>query len=150
MEGQNYQNDWYEWEKQKNFVPCGIACDVWNLFEHDVERMKWLGLTCYRFSVEWSRIQPTLDVWNEEALDKYFNWCRLLKKNNIEPIVTLHHFTSPLFLRDNGGFTNKKMQQVFAQFCRRVALKLKNEVKYFITFNEPTLYALNSCVTNER
>ena len=150
VEGENYNNDWYHWEQKRNFVPCGIACDVWNLFEHDVQRMKWLGLNSFRFSVEWSRIQPTLESWDESALQRYFNWCSLLRKNKIEPIVTLHHFTSPMFLKENGGFANEAMRKNFAVFCQRVTEKLRPHVTYFVTFNEPTLYALNSCVTNDR
>lgn len=146
----NQHNDWTEWEQARNWEPSGNACDAWNLFPHDVERMRWLGLDCFRFSVEWSRIEPQPGVWMDEPLERYASWCRLLRQNSIEPIVTLHHFSSPTWLVGAGGFENASVVEHFVEFARRVTEALKPYVRYFVTFNEPALYALNSCVTNER
>jgi beta-glucosidase len=143
-------NDWTEMETKKGWEKSGLACDAWNLFPEDVKRMKWLGLTAFRFSVEWSRLQPERDAWDTQALAKYVGWVKLLRENGIEPIITLHHFSSPTWLVAAGGFENVSVQRTFATFCRRVAEAMRPHARKFITFNEPALYALNSCVTNAR
>lgn len=81
----------------------GQACDAWNRFEEDFLLAQDLGLTAYRFSLEWSRIQPSPGQFDTLALDHYRKMILSLKSKGIEPIVTLNHFTIPLWLARQGG-----------------------------------------------
>jgi len=94
-------------------------------------------------SVEWSRIQPTPDTWDEEALEKYRAMLRGLKERGIMPMVTLHHFTDPLWLADMGGWETEAVVPVFEKFVRKTVDALKEYCTLWCTLNEPTGYALN-------
>jgi beta-glucosidase len=149
VEGGN-TNDWTEWEVAKGWEPSGMATDTWNLFPCDVQKMVWLGLNAFRLSVEWSRIQPVRGEWDEAALQRYVGWCRLLRQNGIEPLITLWHFTLPTWVLPAGGFADESVRADFATFAARVATALCPYVDRFITCNELSLWALNSAVTGMR
>lgn len=95
----------------------------------------------YRFSVEWSRVQPAPDVWDDAALARYRDWCRQLRSRGIRPMVTLQHFTLPLWVAERGGFESDDILPLAEAYTRRVAAALEDEVDWYVTINEPTVYA---------
>ena len=118
VEGNNTNNDWYAWEQQPGRIAeghqSGLACDWWNgRWREDFQRAAESGQNAHRLSVEWSRIQPAPDRWDEYALDRYLEMLRSLKELNITPMVTLHHFTNPLWLAEQGGWENEKVVELF-------------------------------------
>jgi beta-glucosidase len=143
VEGGTTGNDWTEWEAAGR-LPHGdsarLACDHWNRMEEDLGWMEALGLTAYRFSIEWSRVEPQAGVWNEEALDRYAWLAAECRRRGIEPMVTLHHFTSPAWFAAMGGFLWTTSVQAFAAYAERVASRLGPHVAHWITFNEPNVY----------
>ncbi|RMF45510.1 MAG: glycoside hydrolase family 1 protein, partial [Anaerolineae bacterium] len=109
VEGNNTNNNWYAWEQAGRTVhPSGLACDWWGgRWREDLDRAAEGGQNAHRFSVEWSRIQPEPDRWDEEALDHYRQMLQGMYERGITPLVTLHHFTDPLWLSEQGGWENE-------------------------------------------
>ena len=148
VEGNNTNNNWYRWEntpgKITNDEKSGLACDWWGgRWKEDFQRAKESGQNAHRLSVEWSRIQPTPDTWDEKALEKYVDMLRWLVRNDMTPMVTLHHFTDPLWLVDQGGWENPNTPALFARFTRKVVEALKDYVNLWITINEPNVYVMS-------
>jgi len=148
VEGNNTQNNWSAWENMPGKIVegqrSGLACDWWGgRWKEDFDRAQETGQNAHRFSVEWSRIQPTPDTWDDEALNLYIEMARDLVHRGMTPMVTLHHFTDPLWLMEKGSWENPETPRLFAAFVRRVAIALKEYVNLWITINEPNVYILN-------
>lgn len=140
VEGGNTNNDWYVFEQEgkvKDGQVSGKAADHYNRYEQDFDLMKELNLNSYRFSIEWSRIEPEKGRFNENEIEHYREVLSALKERGITPMVTLHHFSNPIWFSDMGGWENNRAPEYFAQYCRYVASKLGDEVEMWITINEP-------------
>lgn len=157
IEGGN-DNDWTRWEQGsyeggrphiKNADQSGRATDSWNKFDQDLQLMKDLHSNAYRFSIEWSRVQPTRDTWNEAALTQYLQWAQALRQNGIEPMVTLFHFSLPKWVADQGGFESDQTVEDFDAFVRHVSQRLGGEVDLWCTLNEPNVYVTFGYVLGE-
>lgn len=140
-------SNWAHYEKQKNWrrqdclkFKSGKACDHWNLYKHDIALLKQFKVNSYRFSIEWSNIEPQEGVFNPEAIKHYHDLLDLLKENNITPFITLHHFTHPQWFEKKGGFEKKRNIPYFVRFCKKVFLEYKDKAKYWVTFNEPGVF----------
>ena len=141
VEGHNTNNDWWAWEQAgrvKEF--SGVACDQYRRFESDFDLAQQLGHNAHRFSVEWSRIEPREGEFDEAALAHYRAVVLALRQRGLEPVITLHHFTTPLWLAQKGGWTNPIVVERFSRFARRVVEALGNQVRYWLTINEPMVY----------
>lgn len=143
VEGNNRCNDWW-WHEVNGDLPykSGNACDHYSLYEQDFDLAKSLGHNAHRLSIEWSRVEPEEGQWNSEALEHYANVIASLRERGLEPIVTLHHFTNPLWFSRSKGWLRADSAELFARYVRRVADALPN-VRYWITINEPTVYIKN-------
>lgn len=147
IEGHNTKNDWWDWEA-RGFVEggarSGAATDHWNRFREDLKIAADLGLTSYRFSVEWSRIEPEDGVWDETALDWYRALISECEKLNLLPMMTLHHFTSPLWFAKKGGFAWPEAPGRFLRFTKKVARTLGPHIPLWCTFNEPMVLVVGT------
>ena len=128
---------------------AGLACDHWNRYRDDIVLMKGLSLNAYRFSVEWSKVEPSEGEFDRRALDHYAEVVGELCSSGITPMVTLHHFTNPIWFEKKGGFLNSDSPRLFGRFARRVAERLSPAVRLWCTINEPTVYAVNGYATGE-
>ena len=141
IEGGNTNNDWWAWEHAPN-TPCvepsGDACDSWHRWPEDVALCKRLGVGSYRFSLEWSRIEPEDGVWSTAAVDHYRRQCEACLAAGVQPVVTFHHFTSPRWVSDGGGWTEPSTADRFADFCARTAGALGDVIGRACTINEPS------------
>ena len=144
VEGGNTNNNWYKWELEGHTAhKSGLASDWWGgRWKEDFDRAAEAGQNAHRLSVEWSRIQPTPDRWDEEALERYRTMLRGLCDRNITPMVTLHHFTDPLWLGELGGWETDAVVPLFEKFTRKVVEALKEYCSLWCTINEPNVYAL--------
>jgi len=146
IEGSNYNCDWYQWEKIAGNICDGstseIAADSWNEWQKDIELLKMTHQNSYRFSIEWSRIEPEDGVFDETAIQHYALILQTLRKNKIKSMVTLFHFTLPLWLARKGGATSGKIAFYFARFAKIVADKLGREIDFIALLNEPNVYTL--------
>lgn len=150
VDGNNKNSDWWAWEQEKGRIAnndkSGLACNHWNLFENDIELMNQLGIKQYRFSVEWARIQTGSKQFDKSVLVRYKNMLSCLIENNIEPLVTLQHFTLPLWISKMGGWENPKIIDYFARYVHEVSSSLGANVKYWVTINEPLLVVAASYI----
>jgi beta-glucosidase len=127
-----------------------LACDWWSgRWREDFDRAAEGGQNALRFSIEWSRIQPALDRWDEHALDHYIDLLRGLDQRNLFPLVTLHHFTDPLWVSDMGGWENDAVPELFAAYAEKVAIAIKSYVTTWTTINEPNVYSVLGYLTGE-
>ncbi len=151
VEGQNTNNNWAAWEAEPGRIihgdKAGLACDWWNgRWEEDLQNAARDGQNAHRFSVEWSRIQPSPDHWDESALDHYREMLKGMRRLGLTPMVTLHHFTDPIWIYDMGGWENDETPKYFEKFVRKVAAAFKDDVKLWVTLNEPNGLVLASYI----
>jgi beta-glucosidase len=107
IEGGNVNNDWWAWEHNPDsgtLSPSGDACDSFTRWREDVDLVAAFGLSAYRFSLEWSRIEPAEGEFSHAALEHYRRMCAACRSRGILPVVTFHHFTTPLWLAARGGW----------------------------------------------
>ena len=145
IEGTNVNNDWWDWEHATDTLcadPSGDACDTWHRWPDDVAVCADIGVQEYRFSIEWSRIEPAPGEWSHAAVDHYRRQCQAVLDVGIDPVVTLHHFTSPRWIAADGGWTDSRTPERFAAFCGRVMSELAPVVRRVCTINEPNIVAL--------
>jgi beta-glucosidase len=146
VEGNNTNNNWWAWEQQEGRIlqghKSGLACDWWGgRWKEDLDRAAEAGQNAHRFSIEWSRIQPTPDQWDETALERYRSILRGMHERGLMPMVTLHHFSNPIWLEEQGGWENDDTPAKFAAFVRKAVDALKEYVSHWVTINEPNVYA---------
>ena len=142
VEGNNYNNDWWAAE-QAGQLPhkSGLACDHYRRYDQDFTLFAELGQTSHRLSIEWSRIEPRPGELSHEALDHYRRVLESLRAHGIEPIVTLHHFSNPIWLTEQGGWLRREVVGRFARYAKRVVREYRDLVRYWVTLNEPGVYA---------
>ncbi|MFZ5821382.1 MAG: glycoside hydrolase family 1 protein [Chloroflexota bacterium] len=145
VEGNNTNNQWWKWEQEGHTNGrSGLACDWWGgRWREDFDRAAEGGQNAHRLSVEWSRIQPSPDRWDEDALDRYRTMLRGLKERGLTPMVTLHHFSDPLWVYENGAWENEDTVPLFEKFVRKTVDALREYCSLWVTVNEPNGYALN-------
>lgn len=150
VEGNNTNSDWWRWEQSKKtgqkypLEPSGVGCDFYNRYEEDFELCRRFNQNAIRLSVEWARIQPTPDVFSDEELRHYRKMLMAAHDQGLKTFVTLHHFTSPIWFADQGGWHSGKSPALFADYARVCAEAFGDLVDAFITINEPQVYALKS------
>jgi beta-glucosidase len=145
VEGGNTNNDWHAWETSGNVYDrqaAGKACDWWNNAEADLKTASAMGQNSHRMSVEWSRIEPREGVWDSEAIDRYRAILQCMTDHGLEPMITLHHFTTPLWLTNRGGWENPAIIPFFERFAEKMARALGEYCNLWITLNEPVIYAV--------
>ncbi|PIR73095.1 MAG: glycoside hydrolase family 1 protein [Candidatus Nealsonbacteria bacterium CG10_big_fil_rev_8_21_14_0_10_36_23] len=133
-----------DWSKD---FPAGKACDHYNRYEEDFDLLKKLNQNTYRFSIEWSRVEPEEGKFDEKEIKHYRQVTSALKKLDIEPFVGLWHWTNPLWIKNKGGWESKKIAYYFSRYAKKIVSSLKNNVKFWITINEPEIYTSSSYVS---
>lgn len=142
VEGANSTCDWADWEKASAHEECGRACEHYTRFNDDFRIAAELGHNAHRLGLEWSRIEPSENTWQDMEWEHYRAVLDSLLEKNIEPILTLHHFTLPLWLSKKGGWLNPDSPSIFTHFAEKTARELGSRVKYWITINEPNILAI--------
>jgi beta-glucosidase len=130
----------------ENYV-SGKGADHFNRYEEDFEIARKMHMNAFRFSVEWSRIEPEEGVWSASAIQHYKEYVAELKRRNLEPVVTLFHFTLPVWFAEKGGFEKRSNVQYFVRFAEKIMRELGRDVRFVITINEPEVYAYESYMT---
>ncbi len=170
VEGGNH-NNWTEWEKEnakrlalaarakrwdehllgaypsplqeENYI-SGRAADHYNRFREDFDIAKSLGHNAHRFSLEWSRIEPEEGKFNEKEIEHYRDVIRELRNRDMEPFVTLFHWTMPVWLSAKGGVLCKEFPEHFKKFVDRVTREYRDTVRFWILVNEPEVFSSKS------
>ncbi len=150
VEGYNKNNDWWEWEKEGRVSEhSGRASDQWNLYKSDFRLAKSLNHNAHRFSLEWSRIEPEEGRFDTGAISHYKDLISTLHDLGIEPIITLNHFTLPLWFAEKGGWLGERGGRTFATFAEKMAKEFGKDVRYWLTLNEPVGHIHSSYVTGK-
>jgi beta-glucosidase len=142
--------DYHSWDRIKqqatdpsNYVSGGLAYHH-GRYSVDFDLLGKMNMNAYRFSVEWSRIEPKEGVWDTESIIHYKQYAEALKQRGIEPILTLFHFTLPVWFYEKGGFEKRSNVKYFTRFAEKIISELGSNIKYIITINEPEVYAVAS------
>lgn len=142
VEGNNVHSDYWLQEnvEHSQFVePSGEAVDHYHRYEEDIRLMAEAGLNAYRFSIEWARIEPKQGEFDENEIEHYRKVIVCCKENGVEPVVTLHHFTSPAWVISRGGWENEEVVDWFANYVQYVVKHLGSELRYICTINEANM-----------
>ncbi|MCA9366951.1 glycoside hydrolase family 1 protein [Candidatus Kaiserbacteria bacterium] len=143
VEGGIENCDWAKAAREGRVPPCGIACDHYHRYEADFDLAAELGHTAHRFSIEWARIEPEEGKFDFGEIEHYRQVIRALRARNLEPIMTLWHFTLPLWFSESGGFERRDSPQIFARYAKFVAEQLGSELVHITTMNEPNVVGSN-------
>ena len=125
------------WEQRRHLVGRGRATDFWNRYPEDIHLAQALGCKLFRFSLAWSRLEPMPGQFSDEAFDHYRQLIETIHAAGMEPVMTLHHFTWPVHVEERGGLTGKDFPAIYANYVTEVVRQLGQQVRYWITFNEP-------------
>ena len=143
VEGGNTRNDWSVFEQEPGRIAegdrSGRASDEWNRVPQDIKLMQDVGANAYRFSIEWSRLEPQEGVWDDPAWAHYQDEIHELRAAGIEPMVTLLHFTLPEWLAARGGVRAPAFPLRFGRFAAEAARRLGPQVRLWCTLNEPNV-----------
>lgn len=142
IEGNNINSDWWAREQTSGRgEPSGDACDSYHRYPEDMQLLADAGLNAYRFSIEWARIEPARGLVSNALLAHYRRMIDTAKGLGIEPVVTLHHFTSPRWFAEAGGFMADDAIDRFVTYVEAVA-PILHDVKWIATINEPNMLAM--------
>lgn len=122
--------------------PSGDACDSYHRYEEDLDIAASLGFNCYRFGIEWARIEPAEGMFSEAVLDHYERVLEACHRRKLMPMVTYNHFTVPLWFAMRGGFEVADGADLFARFCDRATRRLGPLIGMATTFNEANILGL--------
>ena len=154
VEGNNTCSDFWVMENLKHSdyaEPSGTAVDHYNRYPEDIKRLSDAGLNAYRFSIEWARIEPEEGRFDEREIAHYRDMLRCCREYGVTPIVTLMHFTSPVWLIRKGGWKKEYVVGAFARYVRYVAMQLGQELGCVCTINEANMgYQLQKVMADMR
>lgn len=142
VEGGNENNDWSEWERQPGRIRgggrSGRACGWWEGHaEEDFALAARAGLNSQRLSLEWSRLEPEPGRWDEAAFERYRRMLQRLRDLRVAPLVTLYHFTLPLWQSRRGGWLDGQIVERFRLYAAECARRLGDLAPLWCTINEP-------------
>lgn len=145
-EGGNARSALWDWEVKKGWERSGEAARSWERFDDDLALVKALNLRAYRFSLEWSRVEPEPGRFDEDALARYASWAAKLARAGVAPWVCLHHFSEPRWLleRHPRGWAEDGVVEAFLAFVAKAAPALAPSARDWIVFNEPTVFMVGA------
>jgi beta-glucosidase len=118
------------------------ACDSFSRWNEDLDLLGAMGLNSYRFSLEWSRIEPDEGYFSPAMLEHYRAMIAGCRQRGITPVVTFNHFTAPRWFAAAGGWEVARAADRFARYCERAARALAGDIGYATTLNEPNALRL--------
>src|SRR3712207_4197883 len=139
VEGNNIHSDYWAQEQMPYSMfaePSGAAVDHYNRYEEDIQLLADAGLNAYRFSIEWARIEPEQGHFDEGEIEHYRQVLKCCHAKGITPIVTMHHFTSPVWVIAQGGWENPQIVDWFAAYCSYLVEKLGDQLHYVCTIKD--------------
>jgi len=124
-----------------NYI-SGTGVNHYERYKEDISLLRSLNMNAFRFSIEWSRLEPQENQWDEDAIEHYRAYIAELKRQHIEPVLTLWHWTIPIWFADKGGFAKKQNLSHFYRYVDKVAEEFGTELQYVLILNEPNVYTL--------
>ena len=146
IEGGDKNNSWYAWAQKPGKIEDGTtperANQHWNRVKEDLSLMSHMGIKNYRFGIEWSRIEPSEGLFDDVAMEHYRTEIKCMLSHGIQPLVTLHHFSNPIWFEKKGAFKNKSCIPIFRRYASYVVSHLMDLCSDYVTINEPNVYAV--------
>jgi len=145
VEGGNVNADLWplEWTAESIFTePSGDACDHYHRYPDDIAQLADLGYNAYRFSLEWSRIEPERGAFSRAELDHYRRMVACCLEHGVTPVITYNHFTNPRWFAGDGGWGDDRSPERFARYAARVTEHLGDLLSWVATLNEPNLMSM--------
>ena len=149
IEGNNVNSDlWF----LENLDPTifversGDACDSYHRYREDIAFLAGIGLTCYRFSMEWARIEPSRGHFSRAELDHYKRVIECCHTHGVAPAVTFFHASAPRWFAAAGGWLNPDAPELFARYCAKGAAALGDGMAFAFTINEPQVSRVFRCI----
>lgn len=142
VEGNNIYSDFWAMEHMEHSSfdePSLNAVDHYHRYKEDIDLMAEAGLNAYRFSIEWARIEPKKGIYDDVEIEHYRDVLLYCINKGIEPIVTMHHFSSPKWLIEEGGWESEETIDFFAKYCQYTVGKLNGLFHYVCTINEANM-----------
>lgn len=149
-----FQTDWDIIVEQGKAPPKGNALYSWSHWEKDLEALKKIGVTHYRYSVSWARIEPKPGVYNEAAIRRYVWETRKLKEAGIEPVICLWHFTFPSWLYDSkkpgqSNWLHPMARERWNAFVKMMVAATAPYTNYYAPQNEPNGQIVTAYIVGE-
>lgn len=145
-----HYHDYPSWDRVKeeaknpsNYVSDMLG-DHYHRYKEDFDLLQKMNMNAYRFSIEWSRVEPKEGSWNSEAISHYKEYVAELRRRDIEPVVTLLHFSLPTWFTDKGGFVHRGNVKYFVRYAEKIMSELGSQIRFVIIMNEPEIYAYES------
>jgi beta-glucosidase len=153
VEGNNRNNQWWEWEEAPGHIEggvgSGVACDHYNRFDEDFALAEEFGHNAHRFSIEWSRVEPEEGRWDEKEVEHYRRVVDSIRCHGMTPFATLHHFCNPLWVEAKGGWLDPEMPDRIARYAGHMAKQLGDAVPMWLTINEPAVVPAASYLSTD-
>lgn len=153
VEGNNSNSDFWVLENLEHSMyaePSLDAVDHYNRYEEDIDLLKEAGLNAFRFSIEWAKIESKEGVYDQEEINHYKKVLEYCHKQEITPIVTLHHFSSPKWLISNGGWQSENTVKSFEKYTEVIVKELGHLIPYICTINEANMPVQITRIMNDR
>jgi beta-glucosidase len=138
-------NNWRDWERAGRVEPSGIALDFWNRYEEHLDRAAAAGCDAFRLSVEWARCEPVEGQVDDAAFDRYAAILAACADRGLEPVVSLHHYTHPVWLGPD-FWLDLDAPERFATWAAVAVDRLAPRCRRWITINEINGYAVQTYV----
>jgi len=135
-------SDWTEDARRGGVPDSTQPKPLWDNIDERLDRMKDVGANIFRISIEWSHVEPTPGHFDEAVLAQYEHLIDGCIARGIQPMLTLHHFASPLWFSEKGGFEREENIQDFVNYCKTVFSRLSAKVPLWCTINEPAVLAM--------
>ncbi|MFW5888411.1 MAG: glycoside hydrolase family 1 protein [Patescibacteria group bacterium] len=155
-------NDWSEWERSNKRVKelkrqdkdpeeytCGRACDSYNRYKEDMDLVAGLNCGAYRMGVEWARIEPREGEFDDREIEHYKRVLEEAKKRNLKTVLTLWHWTNPVWVAEKGGWADKEVVNRFTRYASMAVKELEDKVDYWVTLNEPMVHVSNGYLSGK-
>lgn len=137
-------NDWYHRGRITDGTDPATGNDHWVQWQTDTALLSQMGMQLYRFSIEWARLMPQPHQVDEAVVDRYRQELLALKRNGIRPLLTIHHFSNPMWFENMGAFTKKENLRHYMKLVEVAVDRFGDLCSDYITINEPNVYATNS------
>src|SRR4051812_3934847 len=142
IEGNNLASDWWRTEAMMpGMEPSGDAVDSYHRYREDMQLLADAGLDTYRFGIEWARIEPRAGHVSRAELAHYRRMIDTAFELGLTPVITLNHFTIPLWFAEEGGWTGDTAFERWRAYIDTV-IPILTDVEWIITFNEPNMLSM--------
>lgn len=139
------KNDWNVFEATPGAIAHGdtaqLAVDHYHRYDEDFALAEAMGHNAHRLSIEWARLEPSRGHWDPAAIAHYHAVFQAMRRHGLTPMVTLHHFTNPTWVAEQGGWLSPRTIDDFERFAAFVGGEFGHEVDVWVTINEPNVYA---------